>query len=63
MPVPIVDCHGRPENGAAPHRHRRDVCCTRIAGGWNHPRKIALLPELPRTVTGTIRRVALDTTS
>lgn len=33
--------------------------CKRTAGGWNHPREIAFLDELPKTVTGKIRRIAL----
>lgn len=33
--------------------------CKRTAGGWNHPREIGFLDELPKTVTGKIRRVEL----
>lgn len=33
--------------------------CKRTAGGWNHPREIAFLDELPKTITGKIRRVEL----
>ena len=33
--------------------------CKRTAGGWNHPREVAFLDELPKTVTGKIRRVEL----
>ncbi|MCF7550775.1 acyl-CoA synthetase [Pseudonocardia sp. WMMC193] len=33
--------------------------CRRTAGGWNHPREVGFLDELPKTVTGKIRRVEL----
>ncbi|HTK62877.1 MAG TPA: AMP-binding protein [Pseudonocardia sp.] len=33
--------------------------CKQTAGGWNHPREISFLDELPKTITGKIRRVEL----
>ncbi|MGQ0482230.1 MAG: acyl-CoA synthetase [Pseudonocardia sp.] len=33
--------------------------CKKTAGGWNHPREISFLDELPKTITGKIRRVDL----
>lgn len=33
--------------------------CKSRAGGWNYPREVEFLPELPKTPTGKIRRVEL----
>ena len=33
--------------------------CKHRAGGWNYPREVGFLEELPKTVTGKIRRVEL----
>jgi len=33
--------------------------CKKLAGGWNYPREVQFLPDLPKTVTGKIRRAEL----
>lgn len=33
--------------------------CKQHAGGWNYPREVEFIDELPKTVTGKIRRVEL----
>ena len=33
--------------------------CRDTAGGWNYPREVEFIAELPRTATGKVRRVEL----